>query len=597
MHAPPWASRPHPFSDTADPDVFYRSPIHENACAELFAAAKTHGGLLVLSGEPGTGKTLVLRRVARDLERAGGRVLCFSYCVPLHEVLSPLGREPSLPGAIAPATGREALLVALETRVRSEDATMIAIDEAQQLEPGELQALRDLAEAGPSGRPLPILLVGQPGLDVKLARLVGDERERAFALRVQLLRLEISDVRAYAAYRLEQVGLRLDDVFQAEAVERIAAYAEGIPRVINQLCDVALHIASQAGFPTVPASAVDTGGRWLGLERPIPSATEGTVRRAERAMRRADAIGMIAGRRRFQAWTAGVGVLVIIGALLYAFRPESSEPPPEVPALTEPKVPRQPREPLESRTPQMGQPGQSATLGAVERPPGIARRRPPHERVASAGKGPGTEAAIAANTLAPMAPRAVSGTSRALLDAAEAGNLAEVRALLQWGTPPDARDAIGMTPLMAAVIHGHEGVAGLLLARGADVNAADDRGVTILMLAANNNRAALLQTLLSRGAHVNARTQAGWTALTYAAWKGHVDMARRLLAAGADPSATDRNGWTPLQYAAWRAAEVMRGGPPDAASSSTADDPESVAAAHLEYMDLVTLLRKVTARH
>jgi len=580
----------------------------------------------------------VLRRVARDLERAGGRVLCFSYCVPLHEVLSPLGREPSLPGAIAPATGREALLVALETRVRSEDATMIAIDEAQQLEPGELQALRDLAEAGPSGRPLPILLVGQPGLDVKLARLVGDERERAFALRVQLLRLEISDVRAYAAYRLEQVGLRLDDVFQAEAVERIAAYAEGIPRVINQLCDVALHIASQAGFPTVPASAVDTGGRWLGLERPIPSATEGTVRRAERAMRRADAIGMIAGRRRFQAWTAGVGVLVIIGALLYAFRPESSEPPPEVPALTEPKVPRQPREPLESRTPQMGQPGQSATLGAVERPPsiarqpeakvppqpreplesrtpqmgqpgqsatlgaverppGIARRRPPHERVASAGKGPGTEAAIAANTLAPMAPRAVSGTSRALLDAAEAGNLAEVRALLQWGTPPDARDAIGMTPLMAAVIHGHEGVAGLLLARGADVNAADDRGVTILMLAANNNRAALLQTLLSRGAHVNARTQAGWTALTYAAWKGHVDMARRLLAAGADPSATDRNGWTPLQYAAWRAAEVMRGGPPDAASSSTADDPESVAAAHLEYMDLVTLLRKVTARH
>jgi general secretion pathway protein A len=680
MDGPPFGSRKRPFADTVDPDFFYRSPLHESACAELFAAAKTHAGLLVLSGEAGTGKTTVLRRVARDLERAGGRVLSYSPAGPLHEMVPPLGEEPGASDAATPTTGRKALLATLQACVRSEGATVVAVDEAQGLEPAELGALRDLAEAGgASGMPLAVLLVGQPGLDVKLARLAGDGAGGAFALRVLLSRLETSEVRAYVAYRLEKMGSRLDDVFQAEAVERVAAYAEGIPQVINHLCNAALRAANQAGLATVSASSVDTAARWLDLAPPIRSAARGAGRLTHREVRPRDAgragrawdqlrawtasvgardragrawdqlrawtasvgardragrawdqlrawTASVGARDRagrawdqLRAWTASVGALVLVGGLLYALQQESEPPLPRVPAPTEVKAAPRPRDPLESHAPQSAQPAQPPTPGAVERPPNVGRtpevaqlaqpatpgaverhpgmgRRPARERLAPAGRGNGTESGPVVKTPTPATPRAISRTSRALLDAAEAGNLTEARALLAGGAPPEARDAAGMTPLMSAVIHGHGAVAGLLLERGADVNARDDSGVTALMLAANNNRTALLQTLLGRGANVNARTRTGWTALTYAAWKGHVGVARRLLAAGADPSLTDRIGWTPLQYATWRAEAVTRAGLPDAANPSVVDDPELAAAAQFRYIEMVGLLGRVSPR-
>ena len=77
-------SRPHPFAHDVDPEAFYRSPLHESARAALVADTKTHTGFLILSGEPGTGKTAVLERVARDLEQAGVRVLRASALRPSH---------------------------------------------------------------------------------------------------------------------------------------------------------------------------------------------------------------------------------------------------------------------------------------------------------------------------------------------------------------------------------------------------------------------------------------------------------------------------------------------------------------------------------
>ena len=291
-----WASGKHPFADTVDREIFYRSPVHEGACAELFAAAKTHGGLLVLSGEPGTGKTIVLHRVARDLEEAGVRVLWFSDVAPLHEVLCPVVRTPGASDAGAPGSAGAGLLAALQARVRAERATVVAIDEAQRLEPAELRALRVLAEAPLPGTRLAILLIGQPELEVKLASLAGDDPDRACSLHIRLSRLETPDVRAYMAYRLEQVGLRFDDVFEADAVERVAADSGGIPRLINQLCDAALYVASRAGFKTVSASGIDAAGRWLDLEPPADSVDRGARASVERARQWAAAGGRAAGQ-------------------------------------------------------------------------------------------------------------------------------------------------------------------------------------------------------------------------------------------------------------------------------------------------------------
>ncbi len=323
----PGKVRHHPFADTVDPDVFYRSSVHESACAELFAAIKRHGGLLVLTGEPGTGKTIVLRRVARDIERAGGRVLWCSDTAPLHGMGVSLGEQPDAP---TPGTRREALLAVLEARVRRDGATVVAVDEAQRLEPTELGALRDLAQAGAtrsaSGTPLAVLLVGQRGLDVSLARLGSAPAGRAFDLRVVLSPLDLSEVAPYVAYRLDLAGALLHDVFDGEAIERVAVYTDGIPRVINQLCDAALRAASTAGLATVSAGRVETSARRLGL-LPDDQDTVGGARRAgsdrvEPAVMR----GPGPRRGRVLAWSAaGVGALVLVAALYYG-RQEAQVP-------------------------------------------------------------------------------------------------------------------------------------------------------------------------------------------------------------------------------------------------------------------------------
>ena len=243
-------SRPHPFAHDVDPGVFYQSAIHESTCAALVTAAKTHTGLLILSGEPGTGKTAVLHRAVRALERTGSRVLRFSAVRPLHEMFPPRWDE--------------SFLTTLQAHVRSAGATVVAVDEAQRLRLTDLELFCDLTDAErATGRQLAVLLVGQPGLDVQLARLDRDRAGRAFALRVRVTPLDASDVRAYMAYRLRRAGLQLDDVFDADAADRVAEYARGLPRMINQVCYAALQATSEAGLTMVSASHVEAAAGWL----------------------------------------------------------------------------------------------------------------------------------------------------------------------------------------------------------------------------------------------------------------------------------------------------------------------------------------------
>src|SRR5262249_57823472 len=101
-------------------------------------------------------------------------------------------------------------LTTLRARVRAVGATAVAVDDAQRLTLTELQFLCDLVETErASGRRLVVLLVGQPGFDVKLTRLEADRGEGDLALRVLLTRLDTSDARVYMAYRLQHAGLRL----------------------------------------------------------------------------------------------------------------------------------------------------------------------------------------------------------------------------------------------------------------------------------------------------------------------------------------------------------------------------------------------------
>jgi general secretion pathway protein A len=329
-------SRPHPFAHDVDPDAFYRSPVHESVLAALVSTIQIHTGFLVLVGEPGTGKTAVLQRVARDLEHGAVRVLLASALRPPHEMFLPADGEPRPRGATTPTTWGASFFTTLRARVRAEGATAVAVDDAQRLTLTELRFLRDLAEAErAAGRRLVILLVGRPGLDVKFARLEEEEEggHPAFTLRVHLEPLDPSDVGAYMARRLERQGLRLDDVFTEDAVDRVIAYARGLPRMINHLCYAALHTATEAGRATVSASSIEAAAGWLELDvdrdqpQPVGRGTPPQVgtwahqaasarARMEPAARGAGAMLIVAGLAIVRGVGAGARVVVSAGPTL-----------------------------------------------------------------------------------------------------------------------------------------------------------------------------------------------------------------------------------------------------------------------------------------
>jgi ankyrin repeat protein len=140
-----------------------------------------------------------------------------------------------------------------------------------------------------------------------------------------------------------------------------------------------------------------------------------------------------------------------------------------------------------------------------------------------------------------------------LRDLAEAGDVGEVRALLE-GPPPLDPDYVkgqyGKTALMLAALKGHREVVALLLHGGANPEAKDDHNWTALVHAANQGHWEVVALLLDWGANASARSNEGWTALTCAATRGHREMVALLLDRGADPSACTERGETALMSAA-----------------------------------------------
>jgi ankyrin repeat protein len=147
-----------------------------------------------------------------------------------------------------------------------------------------------------------------------------------------------------------------------------------------------------------------------------------------------------------------------------------------------------------------------------------------------------------------------------LHDAARAGDLEKVRALIDQGATIDAQSERGETPLILAILEGHADVVELLIARGADVMARNERGLTPLHAAAYSGNVELARFLLDHGAALEDRANvSGATPLMEAAEQNHVGVAELLMARGADVSIPDRDGFTPLTQAwAKKRTEMVR---------------------------------------
>jgi ankyrin repeat protein len=139
---------------------------------------------------------------------------------------------------------------------------------------------------------------------------------------------------------------------------------------------------------------------------------------------------------------------------------------------------------------------------------------------------------------------------RALLEAANEGNVTEISKLLDDGAAVDARDAFDRTALLRAAFHGHRDAVELLLARGADANAENMQRRSAVIIAADQGHASVVHSLLEHGADPDHAGIHDQTALIVAGWQGHVECVRLLLEAGADPEPLDVAGNTALTLTA-----------------------------------------------
>jgi hypothetical protein len=136
-----------------------------------------------------------------------------------------------------------------------------------------------------------------------------------------------------------------------------------------------------------------------------------------------------------------------------------------------------------------------------------------------------------------------------LIDVASEGNQQETQRLLDAGAKPNGVDESGWTALMMATLHGHTSVVQLLLKKGADANVSNSTGGTALMMAALQGQNDILQLLLNNGAQVNTQDVKGWTALMYAARNGYASTVEILLSRGAEVNLKNNEGRTALMYA------------------------------------------------
>jgi general secretion pathway protein A len=265
-----------PFDLHPDPYFMYATPCHHEAFASLYYGIRSHKGFMVLTGEVGTGKTLVLRCLTEQLNK---HQVQFAYV--FNPMLSPeeflkytladldlRGQHPSKNELLFEFYGY------LAQRQKLGQTTVLIVDEAHLLTRELLEEIRLLGNLeNQQGKLLQVALVGQPELDERLDSVGLRQLKQRIALRCQLQPLSQEQTREYVNWRLLRAGANGQaPIFGAEAIAEVYEYSGGYPRLINTICDNALIFACGAGTRAITAELVNDACKDLRIERRLEQA-------------------------------------------------------------------------------------------------------------------------------------------------------------------------------------------------------------------------------------------------------------------------------------------------------------------------------------
>lgn len=245
MYEKYWGLREKPFENTPDPKFFYKSSKHEEALARLIYTMEGRKALGILTGDYGSGKTLICRAFLQSLNSDEYRaVLIVNPQIPLVEFLIEISRQ--LGAETIPERKIEILnLIEMLLKRNFEIGrnTVVIIDEAHLIDdPKTFEELRLLLNFQTNERfLLTLILIGQTELREKVAK--NPQLKQRASMTYHLSSLDEKEVREYIEFRLKVAG-KDGNLFSPEAIKSIWAHSRGFPRGINNICDLALF----AGF-------------------------------------------------------------------------------------------------------------------------------------------------------------------------------------------------------------------------------------------------------------------------------------------------------------------------------------------------------------
>jgi general secretion pathway protein A len=254
---------------TPDPAFIYMTVQHREALSGLVWSICEHSGLTVLLGEAGTGKTTLLYVLLGWLDKQRFvTAMCTNPILTREELFDLLLVQFEVNCSSSLKSRQLMALQEALLRYRADGRhAVLVVDEAQRLSPELLEEIRLLLNLEtPREKLLEIILAGQPELADVLRRPELRQLKQRISRMSKLEPLSLEEVREYLHHRLYQAGLTSQTLFLEDTIPVIYGYSRGIPRLVNSLCDSALHTGFGLHSPRITTTIIREAAKDLDLQ-------------------------------------------------------------------------------------------------------------------------------------------------------------------------------------------------------------------------------------------------------------------------------------------------------------------------------------------